>query len=148
MGRVRPGVNGAQTFTQILDAYYGGTTLGSVPTTRRIRVRLVGHDNSTIVGVVSIPKNALWAGMAYGEIQTQATATAGRYDIWASATPACPHPTSTTGWTRVAIGVATPIRFTTNVNESSGAAGDTPRPARPTGVRRAAPRRPRRSIRA
>ncbi len=33
-------VNGGQSWTQILDAYYGGTTLGSVATSSRVRVRL------------------------------------------------------------------------------------------------------------
>src|SRR5262245_49634795 len=46
-------VNGGQTWTQILDAYYGGTTLGSVATTSRVRVRLLAHDGDASVGVIS-----------------------------------------------------------------------------------------------
>ena len=46
-------VNGGQSWTQILNAYYGGTTLGSVSTSTRIRVRLLAHDGDSTVGVIS-----------------------------------------------------------------------------------------------
>ena len=118
-------VNGRQSWTTILNAYYGGTTLGSVSTASRVRVRLVGHDGDSTVGVISPSRTARWGTSPtnYAAIQARATATANRYDIWARTTVACPAAT-TSGWTRVAANVAGPVTFGTLVNESSGAAGD------------------------
>ena len=78
-------VNGGQSWTSILNAYYGGTTLGSVSTASRLRVRLVGHDGDATVGVISTSRTARWGTSTtnYAAIQAWATATANRYDIWA-----------------------------------------------------------------
>ena len=118
-------VNGGQSWTTILDAYYGGTTLGSVATSSRIRVRLLAHDGDATVGVISTDSAARWGTntTGYGAIQARATATANRYDIWARSTVACPA-ASTTGWTRVAANVVGPITFATTISEASGSAGD------------------------
>jgi peptidoglycan hydrolase-like amidase len=115
-------VNGRHSWQQILGSYYGGTVLGSVATTSRVRVRLVGLDNATMIGVVSVVRRAIWNGVSYGALQARQTSP-GLYDVYAAATPACPSST-TTGWTRVAVGVRSPIRFTTNVSETAAAAGD------------------------
>lgn len=117
-------VNGAQTWTQILDAYYGGTTLGSVTTASRVRVRLLAHDGDASVGVISTTGVARWNSSTanYAAIEALATATANRYDIWARTSVACPT-SSTTGWTRVASNVAGPITFTTTTNEVTAPAG-------------------------
>ena len=78
-------VNGRQSWTTILNAYYGGTTLGSVSTASRVRVRLVGHDGDATVGVISTSRTARWgtSTTSYAAMQARATATANRYDIWA-----------------------------------------------------------------
>ena len=115
-------VNGGHSWTQILDAYYGGTTLGTVATSSRIRVRLLAHDGDDTVGVISTTATAMWGSTGYAALQARATATANRYDIWAMSTAACPAAT-TTGWTLVAAGVAGPITFTTSLNEVTSPAG-------------------------
>jgi peptidoglycan hydrolase-like amidase len=116
-------VNGGQSWTQILDAYYGGTTLGTVATSSRIRVRLLAHDGDATVGVISTTRTAMWGATGYAALQATATATANRYDIWARSTVACPAGT-TTGWTRIAGNVAGPITFTTSLNEVTTPAGN------------------------
>jgi peptidoglycan hydrolase-like amidase len=117
-------VNGGQTWTQILDAYYGGTTLGTVATSSRLRVRLLAHDGDSTVGVISPGGSARWGSSTtnYSAIQARATTAANRYDVWARSTVACPAST-TTGWSRVAANVAGPITFATTVNEASAPAG-------------------------
>ena len=116
-------VNGGQTWQSILDAYYGGTVLSTAPATSRVRVRLVGHDNATVVGVISTTKRAMWAGVGYSSLQARATSTPNRYDIYASSSLVCPGAT-TSGWTRIAVNVAAPVSFATPVNERTAAAGD------------------------
>ena len=129
-------VNGGQSWTTILNAYYGGTTLGSVATASRVRVRLVGHDGDATVGVISTSRTATWgtSTTGYAAMQARATATANRYDIWARSTVACPAAT-TTGWTRVAANVAGPMTFATTVNESTGAGRQRARACAPTTAR-------------
>lgn len=115
-------VNGGQSWQTILGTYYGGTVQSTVAATSRVRVRLVGLDGVTTLGVVSVVRRAMWNGVAYGALQARQTAP-GTYDIYAIAAPTCPG-ASTSGWTRIAVGVRAPIRFGTTVNESTGAAGD------------------------
>ena len=116
-------VNGRQSWTQILDAYYGGTALGTVATSSRIRVRLLAHDDDDTVGVISTTHTAFWGSTGYAALQARATATANLYDIWATSTVACPEAT-TTGWTLIAADVAGPITFTTSLNEVTSPAGN------------------------
>src|SRR5262245_23473928 len=115
-------VNGGQSWTQILNAYYGGTTLGTVATSSRVRVRLVAHDGDATVGVISTTRTARWGSTGYASLQARATPTANRYDIWANTTLRCPTAT-TTGWTRIAANVAGPITFMTTMNETAAPAG-------------------------
>jgi peptidoglycan hydrolase-like amidase len=116
-------VNGGQSWTQILDAYYGGTTLGAVATSSRVRVRLLAHDGDATVGVISTTRTAMWGSTGYAALHARATAAANRYDIWAATSLRCPTAT-TTGWTRIAANVAGPITFTTTMNETTAAAGN------------------------
>ena len=116
-------VNYGRTWQWILDHYYGGTTLGSVTTSARIRVRLVAHDGDPTVGVISTAGRAMWGGVGYAAVQARRTATPGRYDIYTSPTVACPG-SATTGWTRRAANIAGPITFATNLNETTTAAGN------------------------
>lgn len=97
--------------------------MSTVSLSTRVRVRLVGHDGATFVGVMSTSGRAMWAGTGYASLQARQTSTPNRYDIYASGVAACPGST-TTGWTRIAANVAAPITFTTTVNELSGGAGD------------------------
>jgi peptidoglycan hydrolase-like amidase len=116
-------VNYGQTWQWILDHYYGGTTLGSVSTSSRIRVRLVAHDDDPTVGVISTTSRAMWGGTGYPAVQARQTATPGRYDVYTSATVGCPG-TATTGWTLRSSNVAGPITFTTNLAETATPAGN------------------------
>ena len=114
-------VNGGQTWTQILDAYYGGTTLGSAATSTRTRVRLASHDGATHLGVVSTTRRAMWNATGYYALQARETGS-NRYDIYAAARRQCPSTSS--GWTRIAAGVTGPISFTTSIDELAAAPGD------------------------
>jgi peptidoglycan hydrolase-like amidase len=114
-------VNGRQSWQQILNAYYGGTTLGSVATSSRIRVHLMGHDGDSTVGVVSTTRRAMWRGVGYMSLQARATATPNRYNVYTSSRFACPG-TTTSGWSLVASNVVGPVTFTTTVSEVSGPA--------------------------
>jgi peptidoglycan hydrolase-like amidase len=114
-------VNGRQSWQTILNAYYGGTTLGSVATSSRIRVRLEGHDGDPTVGVVSTTRRAMWRGVGYMALQARATSTPNRYNIYSSSSFACPGAT-TSGWTLRAANVAGPVTFTTTMSEVSAPA--------------------------
>jgi peptidoglycan hydrolase-like amidase len=114
-------VNGRQSWQTILNAYYGGTTLGSVATSSRIRVRLEGHDGDATVGVVSTTRRAMWGGVGYMALQARATSTPNRYNIYSSSSFACPG-TTTSGWTLRAANVAGPVTFTTTMSEVSAPA--------------------------
>ena len=119
-------VNGGQSWTQILDAYYGGTTLGSVATSSRIRVRLLAHDGDSTVGVISTSAHGAM-GIEHHRLRRDPGAGDGDGEplrhLGAHRRRRARR-RRRTGWTRVAANVAGPITFTTTVNESSGAAGD------------------------
>jgi peptidoglycan hydrolase-like protein with peptidoglycan-binding domain len=57
-GRAKAG----QGWQQILDTYYGGTSLGDNPGAGDIRVRLTGWDGDATFGVISTTSAARWAG--------------------------------------------------------------------------------------
>lgn len=115
-------VNGRQTWQTILTTYYAGTVQGTVAPASRVRVRLVGLDDATRVGVISVPRRAMWRGTAWGALQARQTSP-GVYNIYGIATPTCPT-ASTAGWRRLAVGVRAPFQFGTTVSEVTGAAGD------------------------
>ncbi len=78
---------------QILDHYYGGTTSGTVPTDRRIRVRLLDLDGASTVGVISHGAGVTWGSMTRRSMQAIRNA-AGTFDILASDAIGCPGPTN------------------------------------------------------
>src|SRR5829696_8193474 len=57
-------VNGGQTWQQILDAYYGGTTMGA-GAEPNMRVQLTAWDNAMRLGVISASGQAQWNGHTY-----------------------------------------------------------------------------------
>ncbi len=78
----------------ILDHYYGGTVLGDVATSQaRIRVRLLGFDNATTVGVVAGSGTVTAAGVSRAAIYTKEI-SANRFEVYGSTTPACPSAAS------------------------------------------------------
>ncbi len=78
---------------QILDHYYGNTVAGSVPTDRRIRVRLLDLDGVNTVGVISHGAGVTWGSQTRASMQAIRN-SAGGYDIWGSTGVACPAATA------------------------------------------------------
>jgi peptidoglycan hydrolase-like protein with peptidoglycan-binding domain len=77
------------TWTQILDHYYGGTSMGSVDANGTIKVRLLGLDGAGTVGLVSHGEGVVWNGSA-PSASMQAVRTAnGTFDIYKSDAIAC-----------------------------------------------------------
>jgi hypothetical protein len=113
------------TWDQILAYYYGGTQQGSAgnPT---IGVRLLGQDGAGRTVVVSTVGRAIWNGTAYGALWAEFKG-GGAYDVYASATPACPGQPGA-AWTPLGT-VQTRLGrkdlvFTTDVDETTAAPGD------------------------
>ncbi len=83
-------VNGGQTWIQILDAYYGGTSAGT-RTKTDFRVRLTGWDGSGTVGVISRTGSARWNSSTIGYGSLYATETSrGIFSVFGSSGVACP----------------------------------------------------------
>ena len=83
-----------QSWTQILDTYYAGTSLGDRPGAQ-IRVRLTGWNGSATVGVLSQGSSAAWNGGNHvgsgGHRALYAQETAPNvFDVYASANYLCP----------------------------------------------------------
>lgn len=127
-----------QSWQQILDTYYGGTTLGDA-TSSDMTVDLTGwrDQNSITVGVVAgTGASAYWSGLnvpgaaAYASILVVERAP-NSFDVYGSATAGCQG----IEWgTAVASGVAGPITFTTNADESGSAPGQVLGLCRPSGL--------------
>jgi hypothetical protein len=83
-------VDQGKTWQWILDHYYGGTTLGDVDTAQaRIRVRLLGLDDLTTVGVTVGSGNVSGGGVTARSLHAVET-SANRFDIYRSDSVACP----------------------------------------------------------
>ena len=60
-------VDGGQSWTQILDAYYGGTVASPIQRRRAcVSVRLTGFDDATTIGIVDGSGNVFVNGQATG----------------------------------------------------------------------------------
>jgi SpoIID/LytB domain protein len=85
-------VNYGSTWEQILDHYYGGTTMGDVGNSR-ITVRLLALDDQQ-TAVISATGMANWGstGNFYSLVAREVTEN--RYDVWGSTStpPSCPDP--------------------------------------------------------
>src|SRR5690606_26180020 len=83
-------VNGGQTWQQILDAYYGGTTLGDAPAgNATMTVDLTGWRDAGTVGVISPGGTARWQGWSTSASGPYRSIYAvershGRYDVFGS----------------------------------------------------------------
>jgi hypothetical protein len=74
----------------ILDHYYGGTTLGDVDTSQaRIRVRLLGLDNLTTVGVTAGSGNVTAQGVS-GRSMYAREISPNRFELYSTTSMACP----------------------------------------------------------
>src|SRR5262245_7436657 len=116
-------VNGGQSWTTILDSYYGGTSNGSAGNPA-LRVRLTRWDGTTELSVMSEEAKARWNGSAaYKSLYAHEVAD-NLFEVWASDYPACAHTAEPPQpWVPLAIGVAGPIVFTTDA-DPNGDAGD------------------------
>src|SRR5215213_11002339 len=83
-------------WTDILDYYYDGTSLGAAGN-QRIGVRLLGMDNAARIGVISTSATATWpGGGGYGALQALDLGN-GTFDIYGNGAPVCPEHAD--GWT-------------------------------------------------
>jgi hypothetical protein len=109
-----------QSWTQILDAYYGGTVMSDVDTTGTIDVRLTALQGVGILGVVSYTGQMVWNGNV-PPVPTSAIyaheVTKNSFNVWSVSEPTCvPLGTAapTLTWTLLGEAVPGPIEFTTD----------------------------------
>ena len=84
-------------WTWILDHYYGGTQMGSVPADQRMTTRLLsldGMQTSVIAPLVDAQVNG--AG-AYGSVTARLVAGSQQFDVWGSAQFSCPSASANLG---------------------------------------------------
>ncbi len=82
-------VDEAKSWGWILDHYFGGTEAGAVGPGERIRVRLLGHDGRSTVGVISHGPGVGWGGHAGASMYAQEIAP-DVFDVYSAATVTCP----------------------------------------------------------
>jgi hypothetical protein len=102
-------------WTQILDHYYGNTTLADADTSGTIDVQLKALDGVATLGVVSYVGNVNWNGSVAASM-TAVEVAPNQFLLYSVATPACPPPSGApVGWTQLTPApVAGPIEFTTD----------------------------------
>ena len=111
-------VDGGQTWSQILDTYYGGTTSSAVaPGERAMSVRLTPWDDATSLGVVDGSGNVVVNGVATGAPSVDIVETSQNlFQIWVAAPLQCPVDTG--GWVLWNT-LAGPITVMTAADEST-----------------------------
>jgi hypothetical protein len=83
-------VNGGQSWQQILDAYYGGTTNGN-RSEPAFRVRLTDWDDVSTFGVISASTQARWNGSATDYASLYAVEVGNNsFQVYGSASRGCP----------------------------------------------------------
>ena len=83
-------VDQGKSWQWILDHYYGRTTLGDVDTSQaRIRVRLLGLDNLSTVGITAGSGNVTAAGVS-GRSMYAREISPNRFQLYTAASMACP----------------------------------------------------------
>ena len=87
-------VNGGQQWGAILDAYYQGTNVGSIPAGRQIAVKLNGLDGVGTVGVMSTVSAARWRQSGGGWSATTGSVYvddvgANRFDVYTNPGASC-----------------------------------------------------------
>jgi hypothetical protein len=101
-------------WTQILDHYYGNTTLADADTSGTIDVQLKALDGVATLGVVSYVGNVNWNGNVAASM-TAVEVAPNQFQLYGVTTPACPPPSGApAGWTPLGAPVAGPIEFTTD----------------------------------
>jgi peptidoglycan hydrolase-like amidase len=108
-------VNAGQSWTGILDTYYGGTHNGSGGDAN-FRVRLTGWDNAAALGVISPSGKAHWNGSTgYSSLHAVET-TPNKFTVYGSTSLGCSVTSEpAAGWQVLAPDVTGPIVFTTSV---------------------------------
>ncbi|HWM18555.1 MAG TPA: SpoIID/LytB domain-containing protein [Ilumatobacteraceae bacterium] len=122
-------VNYGWDWTQILDHYYGGTSLGDAAN-NAITVRLLALDDQLQTAVISATGTANWGGTgSYGALVTREVDSATRrFQVWGHPTPTCPTAEDPlAGWTYLgevsgAAAGAPAVEFTTPAGDNPGAA--------------------------
>lgn len=80
---------------QILDHYYGGTNSGTVASGQRIKVRLLGYDGLSTVGVVSHGSPVKWGGHTATSMYAKET-SAGVFQVYGANSISCPSSSALT----------------------------------------------------
>ena len=111
-------VDGGQSWTQILDTYYGGTVPAPVnPGERAMSVRLTPWDDSVSLGVIDGSGNVVVNGVATGAPSVNVVEVSQNlFQIWVAAPLQCPEGTG--GWVlwNTLVG---PITLVTAADEST-----------------------------
>ncbi|MGA1162723.1 MAG: cell wall-binding repeat-containing protein [Ilumatobacteraceae bacterium] len=84
-------------WTWILDHYYGGTQMGTVPGDQRMTTRLLsldGYQTSVIAPLVDASVNGTGA---YASVTSRLVSGTQQFDVWASMQFACPSSTASLG---------------------------------------------------
>ncbi len=129
-------VNAGQTWQQILDAYYGGTALSKLNGQQSRRVRLVGFDGSSRVGVISaaanlsVHANGANRGGGFQSIQIVERA-GGSFQVFGLGAASCGP--SDSGWTDLGVHPG-PVGVRSSVNASTAAPGSVPGLCRSAGA--------------
>lgn len=116
-------VNGGQTWTQILDTYYGGTVAGALSGGERaMSVRLLAWDNAVEFGVIDGSNNVIVNGVprGYPSIAIEDIG-ANRFRIWGAGARQCPNVPD--GWSPLEE-VAGPVVLSSAANESTAGPAD------------------------
>jgi len=77
------------TWTQILDHYYGGTSNKNLGTAGQIKVRLLGLDGASTVGLISHGGGVVWNGATRASMKAVRN-NSGSFDVYGSSSVSCP----------------------------------------------------------
>ncbi len=115
-------VNGGQSWTQILDTYYGGTVPAATAAGERaMSVRLLAYDDAAAIGVVDGSGNVFVNGAPSGYPSVRVVEAAPNiFDVFVAAARQCPDVAA--GWV-LQQQVAGPVTLGTAADESNGATG-------------------------
>jgi Stage II sporulation protein len=105
-------------WTDILDYYYAGTSLGSAGN-ERIGVRLLGMDGAARIGVISTSGTAVWHGAQFGALQAVNVGN-GTFNVYGHSWAVCPQYGD--GWAY--LGTERSTTFSTWQDETAAAPGD------------------------
>ena len=105
------------SWEQILDWYYGGTSMGDADVNSRMSVRLQALDGATSIGVVSYATGVSWNGQTFTSMRAIKNPSGAYFDVYGSTARTCgagPNPPD------VYIGSNSIVSFTTATGEVPG----------------------------